>query len=117
VRPDPDGRHIWVLDRCGANNCTGSDLATVFKFDLEGRLVENFGAGLFAWPHGLFVDADGNPWIADGPTGARAEQGAAEGKGQQVFKLRRPRCPPGTRSADRRDGSVASASGTPEPDM
>lgn len=87
VRPDPDGRHIWVLDRCGANDCTRSDLAPVFKFDLQGRLVENFGAGLFAWPHGFFVDADGNLWIADGPTGARAEEGATAGKGQQVFKL------------------------------
>lgn len=87
VRPDPDGRHIWVLDRCGANSCIGSDLPPIFKFDMEGRLVANLGAGLFAWPHGFVVDEQGNLWIADGPTGARAAEGAAEGKGQQVFKL------------------------------
>ncbi len=87
VRPDPDGRHIWVLDRCAANNCVGSDLAPIFKFDMQGRMVANFGAGLFAWPHGLEVDRDGNLWVADGPTGARADEGAAVGKGQQVFKL------------------------------
>lgn len=87
VRPDPDGRHLWVLDRCGQNSCLGSPLAPVFKFDLDGRLVANFGAGLFAWPHGLFVDAEGNVWVTDGPTGARAAEAAAQGKGQQVFKL------------------------------
>jgi DNA-binding beta-propeller fold protein YncE len=87
VRPDPDGRHIWVLDRCGANSCLGSSLAPIFKFDLEGRLVANFGAGLFAWPHGFFVDRDGNLWVTDGPTGARATEGAAQGKGQQVLEL------------------------------
>ena len=87
VYPDPDGRHMWVLDRCGANSCVGSDLDPVFKFDLSGNLVANFGAGLFAWPHGFFVDHEGNVWVADGPTGARAEEGASEGKGQQVFKF------------------------------
>ena len=87
VFPDPDGEHIWVLDRCGANNCLGSDLEPVFKFDLEGTLVTNFGAGIFAWPHGFYVDHDGNVWVTDGPTGARAEAATAEDKGQQVFKL------------------------------
>ena len=87
VFPDPDGRHLWVLDRCGANSCLGSDLDPIFKFDLEGNLVASFGAGLFAWPHGFYVDDTGNVWVTDGPTGARAVAGAAEAKGQQVFKL------------------------------
>ncbi len=89
VFPDPDGRHVWVLDRCGANSCLDSDLAPVFKFDLSGRLVANFGAGLFAWPHGFFVDAAGHVWITDGPTGPRGEAVAARGLGQQVLKLDR----------------------------
>ena len=87
VFPDPDGRHMWVLDRCGANSCIDSELDPVFKFDLDGNIVANFGGGLFAWPHGFFVDHEGNVWVADGPTGARAEAAAAVGKGQQVFKL------------------------------
>ena len=87
VFPDPDGQHMWVLDRCAANSCIDSELDPVFKFDLDGNLVANFGGGIFAWPHGFFVDREGNVWVADGPTGARAEAGAAVGKGQQVFKL------------------------------
>ncbi len=87
VYPDPDGEHVWVLDRCGANSCLGSDLDPVFKFDLGGRLVSNFGAGLFAWPHGFYVDPDGNVWVTDGPTGPRGEAAAARGMGQQVWKL------------------------------
>ena len=23
--PDPDGEHLWILDRCGANQCAGTD--------------------------------------------------------------------------------------------
>jgi DNA-binding beta-propeller fold protein YncE len=87
VHMDPDGRHVWVLDRCGANNCLGSDLHPVFKFDLEGNLVANFGAGVVAWPHGFFVDHEGNVWLTDGGTGARGEAAAREGKGHQVVKL------------------------------
>ena len=87
VFPDPDGRHMWVLDRCGANSCIDSEVDPVFKFDLDGNIVANFGGGIFAWPHGFFVDHEGNVWVTDGPTGARAEAGAAAGKGQQVFKL------------------------------
>ena len=87
VFPDPDGRHMWVLDRCGANSCIDSELDPIFKFDLNGNLVANFGGGMFAWPHGFFVDHDGNVWVTDGPTGARAEAAPAVGKGQQVFKL------------------------------
>jgi hypothetical protein len=87
VYPDPDGRHMWVLDRCGANSCIDSEMDPVFKFDLNRNLVANFGGGLFAWPHVFFVDHEGNVWVTDGPTGARAKEGAAVGKGQQVFKL------------------------------
>lgn len=87
VDPDPDGEHIWVLDRCGANGCLGSDLDPVLKLDRDGKVVESFGGGLMAWPHGFFVDHRGDVWVADGPTGARAEEAAAAGKGQQVFRF------------------------------
>lgn len=65
VYPDPDGRHIWVAERCGANLCVDSDLNPVLKFDADGNLVKSFGAGMIVWPHGIYVDDDGNVWIAD----------------------------------------------------
>jgi len=65
IYPTRDGKHIWVAERCGANSCVDSDLDPVLLFDLDGNLVRSFGAGLFAWPHGMFVDADDNVWVAD----------------------------------------------------
>ena len=66
VYPAPDGRSIWVAERCGQNNCIDrQDLTTVFQFDLNGKLLRQWGAHTFAWPHGIHVDRDGNVWIAD----------------------------------------------------
>lgn len=65
VYPTRDGLHIWVAERCGTNLCVESDVDPVLLFDLDGRLVRSFGAGLIAWPHGMFVDADDNVWVAD----------------------------------------------------
>ena len=66
VFPDPDGRHLWILDRCGANQCAGTDLNPIMKFDLDGNLVDSFGAGLFAFPHGFFLDHEGFLWVTEG---------------------------------------------------
>ena len=74
-----DGKSIWVFDRCGADSCTGSNLAPIMKFDPSGKLVANFGAGMFNFPHGLFVDREGNVWVTDG----RGEGG----KGHAVIKF------------------------------
>jgi len=71
--------NIWVAERCGANSCAGSDLAPILEFDPSGKLLKSFGAGMFVFPHGLYVDRDGNIWVTDG-------QGS-EGKGHQVFKF------------------------------
>lgn len=65
IWPTPDGRAIWVAERCGANLCTGSPHDPIILFDLDGRAIRSFGAGLFAWPHGLYVDRDGNVWVTD----------------------------------------------------
>ena len=43
IFPDPDGEHIWMLSRCGANHCANSDQDAIFKFDLEGNVVKSFG--------------------------------------------------------------------------
>lgn len=83
IYPARDGRHIWVAERCGANSCVGSDLDPVLLFDQEGNLVRSFGAGLFAWPHGMFVDADGNVWVAD----AVGYEPVPEGMGHVIYKF------------------------------
>jgi DNA-binding beta-propeller fold protein YncE len=79
VAIDNDGVSVWVVDRCGANpdvppgaspvqydSCAGSPLAPVMKFDASGKLLKNFGAGLFVFPHKIYVDRDGNVWVVDG---------------------------------------------------
>lgn len=83
VYPAPDGRHIWVAERCGANLCVESDADPVLLFDASGNLVRSFGAGLIAWPHGIFVDAEGNVWIAD----AVGYAPVPEGWGHVVYKF------------------------------
>ncbi|MDH5588881.1 MAG: peptidyl-alpha-hydroxyglycine alpha-amidating lyase family protein [Gemmatimonadota bacterium] len=65
IYPTPDGMGIWVAERCGANLCVDSDVNPVMLFDLDGNLVRSFGAGMIAWPHGMFVGDDGNVWVAD----------------------------------------------------
>src|SRR4051794_39199167 len=71
--------HIWVAERCGANSCAGKSEPPVLEFDSTGKLLRSFGAGLFIFPHGIFVDHDGNVWVADG-------QGK-DGFGHQVIKF------------------------------
>ncbi len=74
-----DGKSIWVFDRCGSDTCTGSNVAPIMKFNPSGKVVANFGAGMFNFPHGLFVDGEGNVWVTDG----RGEGG----KGHTVIKF------------------------------
>src|SRR5215208_6209859 len=75
VEIDKDGRSIWVAERCGANTCAGSNLPSILKFDASGKLVKSFGAGLLLFPHGIFVDRDGNVWVTDGQDDAPRPQG------------------------------------------
>jgi sugar lactone lactonase YvrE len=46
-----------------------------------GRPIRSIGAGLFALPHGLHVDRDGNVWVTD------AAVSKDKKKGEQVIKL------------------------------
>jgi len=71
---------LWVADRCGV---FGAELTTcgdrpdvnpIFQFDTSGKLLRSFGAGMFASPHKMSVDKDGNLWLADAAA-------------NQVFKL------------------------------
>jgi len=77
------GGDIWVAERCGDDeNCLETpDLDPILLIDSNGRVLKSFGAGLLVWPHGMFVDAEGNVWIADG-------KGDPErSKGHQVHKF------------------------------
>lgn len=78
VAIDNDGESVWVADRCGANpdtppgasafqydSCAGSTAAPILKFDSSGNLLKSFGAGMFIFPHKIYVDRDGNLWVAD----------------------------------------------------
>jgi NHL repeat len=63
---DRDGQSLWAFDRCASPDfCADSNLAPIFKFDRTGKTVANFGAGMFASPHGLYADGDGNIWATD----------------------------------------------------
>ena len=88
---DPDGKHLWAIIRCDAaepdrfgNECLDSDLDPVLKFDLEGNVVQSFGGGMFVWPHGMDVDAEGNVWVTDAVASKRMPEGT---RGHQVVKF------------------------------
>jgi sugar lactone lactonase YvrE len=80
---DKDGKSIWIAERCGANSCLDSPTVNpIMKFDADGHMLKSFGAGMLIFPHGMFVDRDGNIWITDGQDnaprparGARGERG------------------------------------------
>src|SRR5579862_7277845 len=61
-----DGKSMWAFERCQNQTfCAGSHLAPLFHFDPSGKVIGNFGADMFAAPHGLFVDKSGNAWVTD----------------------------------------------------
>ncbi len=78
VEPAPDGS-VYVVHRCAGNSCAGRSEAPILKFDASGKLLASWGAGMFIFPHGACVDAQGNLWVTDA-------QGR-DGKGHQVFKF------------------------------
>jgi sugar lactone lactonase YvrE len=75
----PDGRHmgstntihgdskgnIWIVERCGANNCEGSNLDPVMQFTKDGKFIKSFGKGKLLFPHGFTIDNNDHLWIAD----------------------------------------------------
>src|SRR5436190_18568023 len=74
VAIDRDGKTVWATDRCspGATpGCLGTKANPVHHFDDSGKEIRSFGGGMFVWPHGIYVDRDGNVWVAD----SRAPEG------------------------------------------
>lgn len=62
--------NVWVLHRAGREwkepfPTTPIAEPTVFKFSPDGKLIDQWGAGLFIMPHGLSIDPDGKVWITD----------------------------------------------------
>lgn len=76
---DPDGKGVWVFERCGRRDCVNSARDPVEKFDASGNFLLAFGQGLFNHPHGFHVDREGNVWTTDNAGG--------NGKGHQVIKF------------------------------
>jgi DNA-binding beta-propeller fold protein YncE len=74
-----DGKSIWVFDRCGSTECTNSLIAPIEKFSPLGAFQQAIGGGMFAVPHGFYVDHDGNVWGGD--------QIARNGKGADLIKF------------------------------
>src|SRR5438874_1229680 len=72
VHVDPKG-NIWVFHRCfnvvpaGSATCIGRGSANppILEFDPSGKLLKSFAVGLFAYPHGMTLDRDGNLWVTD----------------------------------------------------
>lgn len=89
IKPDPGGKYLWILDRCGSNGCAESPLDPIIQVDMDGKFVKSFGKGIMNFPHGFFVDADGNVWVTDGAANGdpRGEAGFKKGIGHQVYKF------------------------------
>ncbi|MBT5030783.1 MAG: hypothetical protein HOM55_00645 [Proteobacteria bacterium] len=79
VYEDAEGDY-WTTERCGANSCLDrDDVSPIHVYDSSGRWVKSFGDGMFVWPHGIYIDVDGNIWVTD----ARGD----DQRGYQVFKF------------------------------
>jgi DNA-binding beta-propeller fold protein YncE len=112
VDVSPDGRFIWVAERCGMgengrarNSCwdaAGGKMhphEVLLKFDQKtGNVLGSYGAGLMVFPHGIHVDRDGNVWVTDGqdnlprrrpgqPADTPLPAAPAKVVGHQVFKF------------------------------
>jgi hypothetical protein len=73
---DIDGKSVWIARRCEVNGCLGSNVDPVMKFDEKGNFVRSFGANMIVYPHGMWVDQQGNVWVADTQSNMEARRGA-----------------------------------------
>ena len=94
---DPKG-NIWVFHRCfntvpaGYATCVGRTEPPILEFEPSGKLLSSFGGGMFAFPHGFTIDAQGNIWASDANADATVLGMSAKDKngvvrGHQVFKF------------------------------
>lgn len=84
--PGPDGM-LYVVHRCFENSCAGRKEPPVMVFNPRGGLERSWGAGMFAFPHGHFMDTEGNIWLTDAAGAGTTTAGTPPGLGSQVVKL------------------------------
>ena len=56
---------IYVVERCFQNSCEGRAEPPILKYNAEGKLLKAWGEGMFNFPHGAALDAQGNLWVTD----------------------------------------------------
>jgi len=101
VHAAPNGS-IWVFHRCFNDKPTGDATCLnrgdanppILEFSPTGRLLKQFGVGLFAHPHGFTVDRNGNIWTTDTNAeetilGMPAKNAQGVAMGQTVLKISR----------------------------
>src|SRR5258706_982619 len=92
---------FWEMGRIAVNN-KGDRLYAFRRSDppilqldpATGKIIKEWGAGMFVWVHGLYVDRDNNIWATDATVSntedvlAKKLKPALEaGHGHQVFKF------------------------------
>ena len=86
VAVDGDGKSVWATDRCSPGTvpgCLGTKANSVHHFDESGKEIRSFGGGMFAWPHGIHVDRDGNVWVTDARAASPDELTKFPGEGNK----------------------------------
>ena len=78
--------HIWVAANAD-HELYGTNRTPHHGARRVRRGVQELGSGLFASPHGIHVDAEGNVWVTDAPGPGVAGGTATSDKGQQVMKF------------------------------
>ena len=54
-----DGKdNVWVFDRCEDGGCAASSVAPIWELSPEGKVLKNFGARMFIYPHAIVTDKD-----------------------------------------------------------
>jgi len=71
--------NVWVFDRCEDKGCVGSSVPPIWELSSDGKVMKNFGGGMFVFPHQVVAEKDGSVFVADG--------NIKDGKGNQVVKL------------------------------
>lgn len=100
--PVPENPSVfWEMGRVAVNT-KGNRLYAFRRSDppvlqidpATGKILKEWGAGMFVWPHGMYVDRDNNLWLTDATVANAVPELAKQlkpaldaGYGHQVFKF------------------------------